>query len=109
MEANWKVLRMKSLVNGKIVDAMVQINVSVNGESENGIINYVHENDAEEKDFIPFNEITEEKIIEWAKEKHNDGKEVIDRTIESINKRIERKEKRKESVNTLPWNSKDVE
>jgi len=94
---------MKSKEDGTILNAMVQVNVVIEGESSNSIVNYVHNNDALVEDYIPFNELTEDQIIKWVEEE--DGGEAIARAVENINSTVERKAKRESVINRLPWKS----
>jgi hypothetical protein len=100
---NWSVLRLKSLEDGTIVEAMVQIAVTHEGETENGILNYVHENDADVADYIPFADLTEDQIISWAKAGSNDGADIIAEAKASIEKRVARKAARALSSSVKPW------
>jgi hypothetical protein len=68
METNWKVLNLKRVAsNGLVTEAVYVMNFELKEQKERHIGVLKLTGDETSDDFIPFEELTEEKVLEWVK------------------------------------------
>ena len=108
METNWKILNLKRKPeNGLVIEVTYVMNFKLEDESDRKIGMIKLEGNENDPNFIPFEELTEEVVLDWVKSELGEEKiEEIESHHKSIMEgRIERKAN-PESLQGLPWESK---
>jgi len=105
METNFKILNLKRKPeNGLVIEVTWVMNFKLNDESDRKIGMIKLEGDENTPGFIPFEELTEELVLDWVKiELGEDKIEEIESHYKTImEERIERKSN-PEFLKGLPW------
>lgn len=110
METNWKILNLKREVdNGLVIEVTYVMNFKLQGESDRKIGVIKLEGDENDPNFIPFEELTEEIVLDWVKSEL--GQEEIDNIKTQHQTRLEKKIHKKlnpEYLDGLPWDGNNL-
>jgi len=110
MEKNWTIADLKRYPeNGLVFDVTYIINFALEDIQDRHVGGLQLEGDPEDENFIPFEEITEEVVIDWVKTEL--GEEKLDEIYSNMTTRLEEKLERKNNPPFLegkPW-EKEVE
>lgn len=110
METNWKILNLKREVdNGLVIEVTYVMNFKLQGESDRKIGLIKLEGDENDPNFIPFEELTEEIVLDWVKSEL--GQEEIDNIKTQYQTRLEERVYKKlnpEYLDGLPWDGNSL-
>lgn len=105
MKTTWKILNLKSKSDTKmVVDVTVAVFFELDDHKERAVKKVKFEGDPASASFIPFDQLTEEIVLTWAKEKL--GADELAKLEESAKKTIEEKinrESNPEFISEIPW------
>ena len=105
MEKNWTIADLKRYPeNGLVFDVTYIINFTLEDIQDRHVGRLQLEGNPEDKNFIPFDELTEETVIEWVKETL--GEDKINEIYSNMETRLEDKVDRKNNPPFLegkPW------
>jgi hypothetical protein len=105
METNWKIVNLKrDPNNGLVFEVTYIMNFKLQEESDRKVGMITLEGDPADKDFVPFEQLTEEIIIDWVKTVL--GEEEINKIKSEHETRIQERIDRKnnpEFLQGLPW------
>ncbi len=105
METNWKIVNLKrDPNNGLVFEVTYIMNFKLQEESDRKVGMITLEGDPNDKDFVPFEQLTEEIIIDWVKDVL--GEEEINKTKSEHETRMQERIDRKtnpEFLQGLPW------
>jgi len=104
IEITWKIIQLESLISSGLV---VKVTYSCEGVSENfsdRIIGTLDvEGDPSSKDFIPYEDLTEEIVVGWVKDLLSDKvSEIQNRLTDNLNAQ-EQELSEKQTIKGLPW------
>jgi hypothetical protein len=108
METNWKILNLKRLPNNDLVTEVTYvINFKLENQEDRHIGNVKLEGDINDPNFIPYEDLTEAKVLEWVKS--SIGEEKITQLETSFSTRLQERIDRinnPEVLQGIPWNRK---
>lgn len=105
MEKNWKIANLKRYPqNGLVFDVTYIINFKLENEEDRHVGGIELEGNPEDENFIPFEELTEEIVIDWVKETL--GEEKLNEIYSNMENRLQERIERKNNPQFLsgkPW------
>lgn len=106
MKTNWKIADLKRKTDsGLVFEVVYIINFELDDESDRHVGIEKFEGNPSDPSFVPFENLTEEIVLQWIKEKL--GQEEINKISSEIETRLQDrifKKNNPEFLNGLPWN-----
>jgi hypothetical protein len=110
MQTDWKIINTKRLPNNDLVTEVTYvINFKLENEQDRHIGFVKLEGDINDSNFIPYEDLTEAKVLDWVKSKI--GEEKITELETSFSNRLQEKidrVKNPEVLTGVPWKNKKI-
>lgn len=109
MKTNWKIFELKRKTDtGLVFEVTYVINFELKGKNDRHIGNLELEGDVNDPNFIPYENLTEEIVLNWIQSELGQDKidEIQTAVEDRIRERIER-EKNPPFKRGLPWNNQN--
>lgn len=110
MQTDWKIINTKRLPNNDLVTEVTYvINFKLENEQDRHIGFVKLEGDINDSNFIPYEDLTEAKVLDWVKSKI--GEEKITELETSFSNRLQEKidrVKNPEFLTGIPWQNKNI-
>lgn len=110
METNWKILNLKRKPSsGLVIEVTYVMNFKLQDESDRKIGVIELEGDENDPNFVPFEELTEEIVLDWVKSNLGEEKiEEIESKHQSIMEDRIYKKSNPEFLQGLPWDKSNL-